>query len=138
MFALNDSTGYFPPHTLNFMDPPYLYLSFLPYDFASQQMILGFQINGKVVAWVCDISGGYNYISLFPNFQEKAPAPLGNGWNAAGTVCDRMKDERLHMPSSRAMPVDFFMFTQMQFICGCYGQTDYKSNQILATALGFK
>ena len=125
---------------------PYLYLGTLHKSEASQKTKQGFKSNGKEISFSnCDANPN-SYFAFFPNPMEKAPSSyhMSNLVYERSGVAVNWRNSAKRPASTRRMPVDFFLFTEMHFGgCGCYTSSDRwllsgTVNPALGTAIGLK
>jgi len=97
-------------------------------------------VNDQIVDFRnCDANPN-SYMSLFPNFAERAPSNYGRNWPAF-QFCVNLFNAMRANPSGRVMPAEYFTFLETHWGgCGCYAQSNRAASLqgTLAAAIGFR
>ena len=130
---------YAGPVNAHILGSPFLYFGFLPIANANNNNVQGLRVNGQSLTFKNADKNPQSHITLFANFREQTPSPYA--FNTPFLFCNRVFGSAINNPSGRAMPVEYFMFTETHWGgCGCYSQTDarLKPQGILSTTIGFR
>ena len=113
----------------------------------SPNMKLGFISNSKEVSYIypatADRAGIFNYFKFYSNSKEQKPSSYASDHQSYETngVAVEWRGSATRPYSTRRMPVDFFMLTELHYIYNCYTTSDRwmtSENPALTTAVGFR
>jgi len=142
--ALNDWTGYTKPPNADTIGTPYLFVGFIPSNTTIQAgEELGVQTNGQNLTYSNTSETLDSYVAVFPDFRETHPAPVAPGVRTFTntTFCQSLQQSVRPIPSGRTMPLEYFMFMELNFgNVGCSFETNAASRIetcIISAAVGF-
>jgi len=136
---VNSFKGYTVPQNKNL--GPYLFLGTLPALYARNRNIQGFTSNKKKIQFRNCNQNPNSYFAFFTNPHEKPVSTYHPNliYERQGVAVEWRKTA-IRMPSTRRMPVDFFLLTELHFGgCGVYTSSDrWLANGAMATAIGLR